>query len=194
MENVIIFQSSPARTASTVLINALYGIIPETQKTCIVGQWNMRRNRPRFKNVQVLKSHDIDLDRLTEAFGKDHRIYFVCSERKALGIHIDEKYKSRKNVCCFDFDELNETESNPLNTIVQTICDRVSNMMQSADDACLGELYVKGGVERLTAMNKRYEEIKHLPFTHIDDFYEIHGSHRDRPQLMLNPLYRFPHL
>jgi len=181
MENVIIFQTSPARTASTVLINALYGIIPETQKTRIVGQWNMRRNRRLFNGVQVLKSHDIDLDRLTEAFGKDHRIYFVCSERNAFGIHIDEKYKSRKNVCCFDFDELNETDQNPLNTIVQTICDRVSNMMRTADDSCLGELSVNGGVERLTAMNQKYEEIKHLPFTHIDPFYEIHGSHRGRP-------------
>ena len=180
MENVIIFQSSPPRTASTVLINALYGIIPAIQKTRIVGQWNMRRNRPLFKNVQVLKSHDVDLDRLTEAFGKDHRIYFVCSERKELGIHIDKKYKYRKNVCCFDFDELNESESNPLNTIAQTICDRVEAMMQTANDQCLGELSVEGGVERLTAMNKRYEEIKQLPFTHIDEFYEIHGSHRDR--------------
>lgn len=180
MENVIIFQSSPARTASTVLINALYGIIPEIRNTGIVGQWNMRRNRPLFKNVQVLKSHDVDLDRLTAAFGKDHRIYFVCSERKALGIHIDEKYKHRKNVCCFDFDELNESVSNPLDTIVQTICDRVGAMMQTANDQCLGELSVKGGVERLMAMNRKYDEIKHLPFTHIDPFYEIHGSHRDR--------------
>jgi hypothetical protein len=93
MKNVIIFQSSPARTASTVLINALYGIIPEIRNTRIVGQWNMFRNRPLFTNVQVLKSHGIDLDRLTEAFGKDHQLYFVCSERKEHGLQIDEKYK-----------------------------------------------------------------------------------------------------
>jgi hypothetical protein len=181
MENVIIFQSSPARTASTFLINALYGIIPETKNTRIVGQWNMYRNRPLFTNVQVLKSHDVDLDRLTEAFGKDHRIYFVCSERKAHGIQIDEKYKSRQNVCCFDFDELNETEHNPLNIIVQTICDRVNIMMQLSNDTCLGKLYIKSGIERLVAMNEKYNQIRHLPFSHIDEFYEIHGSHRNRP-------------
>jgi hypothetical protein len=166
--------------ASTVLINALYGIIPETKNTRIVGQWNMYRNRPLFTNVQVLKSHDIDLDRLSEAFGKDHQLYFVCSERKELGLQIDEKYKSRQNVCCFDFDELNETEQNPLASIIQTICDRVSAMMQLSNDTCLGELCIKSGIQRIVEMNKKCEEIKHLPFSHIDAFYEIHGSHRGR--------------
>jgi hypothetical protein len=138
-------------------------------------------NVQRCKNVQVLKSHDVNLDRLTNAFDKNCRIYFVCSERKALGIHIDEKYKSYRNVCCFDYDELNETDTNPLTTIVQTIYDRFSKMIQSANEKCLCELSVNGGIERLTAMNTRYEEIKHLPFSHIDNFYEMHGSHRDRP-------------
>jgi len=34
--------------------------------------------------------------------------------------------------------------------------------------------------ERIIEMNKRYEEIKSNPFTYIDPFYEIHGSHRNR--------------
>jgi hypothetical protein len=37
-------------------------------------------------------------------------------------------------------------------------------------------------IQRINAMNVRYEEIKHKPFTYIDDFYEIHGSHRNRPK------------
>jgi hypothetical protein len=180
MDSVIIFQSSPARTASTLLINALYGIVPETKNTRIVGQWNMIKNRPLFKNVQILKSHDVDLDRLTNMFGKNCRVYFVCSERKAIGLHIDEKYKSYKNVCCFDYDELNETDANPLDVIVQTIHDRFSKMLEISNEPCLRELSVDGGIERLMAMNKCCEEIKHLPFSHIDNFYEIHGSHRNR--------------
>ena len=181
MENVIIFQSSPVRTASTLLINVLYGIIPAIKNTRIVGQWNMRRNRPLFKNVQVLKTHDTDLDRLTDAYGEYNRLYFVCSERKARGVFIDEKYKLRQNVCCFDFDELNETEQNPLDKIVQTVCDKVNNMMKSSNDGCLGDLCVETGIKRVIEMNKTLEEIKHSPFSYIDDFYEIHGSHRERP-------------
>jgi hypothetical protein len=87
----------------------------------------------------------------------------------------------RQNVCCFDFDELNETEQNPLDKIVQTVCDKVNNMMKSSNDGCLGDLCVETGIKRVIEMNKTLEEIKHLPFSYIDDFYEIHGSHRERP-------------
>ena len=33
-------------------------------------------------------------------------------------------------------------------------------------------------LERVVNMNKRYEEIKTKPFSFIDHFYELHGSHR----------------
>ena len=32
-------------------------------------------------------------------------------------------------------------------------------------------------------MNNRYNEIKDLNFLYIDDFFEIHGSHRNRDKI-----------
>ncbi len=29
-------------------------------------------------------------------------------------------------------------------------------------------------------MNKRIEEIKEKPFSYVDNFYKVHGSHRNR--------------
>ena len=35
-------------------------------------------------------------------------------------------------------------------------------------------------LERIKLMNIRYEEIKNKSFSWVDDFFEIHGSHRNR--------------
>ena len=35
-------------------------------------------------------------------------------------------------------------------------------------------------IKRIELMNKRYDEIKDNNFSYIDDFFEIHGNHRNR--------------
>ena len=38
----------------------------------------------------------------------------------------------------------------------------------------------KNGIARIRDMNRRYEEIKSKPFLYLDEFYHLHGHHRNR--------------
>ena len=57
--------------------------------------------------------------------------------------------------------------------MVENIYNKINKMLKI-------ELSIEGGINRIIAMNKRYEEIKDKPFDYIDDFFEIHGHHRNR--------------
>jgi hypothetical protein len=165
----LIVQTSPKHTASTLLINAVHGLIPElADKRIVTG----KRFTP-FDTILAIKIHNTNIDHLRRLF-RNFRVIFVCSERKELNLFIDPKYKRYPNVVVFDYTELNATEATPLPAVVDTIYSKLSPLLPIRLDkaSCL---------QRLVAMNKRYEEIKQKPFSYIDPFFELHGSHRNRP-------------
>ena len=173
MMKILIIQTSLKHTASTFLVNALYGIIPDLSDKPISKEWNTPKNNDFQENVTVLKSHDTNIDQLMETYGNKYRVFFVCSERPKLNKTLDDKYKYYPNVIMFDFDELNETNENTLEHIVDHIHDKLSRV--------IGIYYNKSTcLKRLTQMNAKYLEIKHYPFSYTDSFFELHGSHRDR--------------
>jgi len=167
----LIIQTSPQHTASAFLINALYGLIPELRNKRIVGIWD-NQFEDYFDDIIIVKCHDIDIDNLTLEYN-NYNLFFICSERKQLNLTINDKYKLYNNVVVFDFDELNKSTTNTLPNIIQHVHNKINNMLNI-------ELNVEGGISRIMDMNKRYEEIKELSFDYIDDFFEIHGSHRNR--------------
>ena len=175
----LIIQTSPHHTASTFLVNALYGLIPKLNNTKIIGIWN-ENFEEYFDDIIVLKNHNTNIDELIERFNKNYKLYFVCSERRSMNYLIDDKYKDYnkyKNVTIFDYNELNETSTNTIPKIMENIYEKISKMLGI-------ELNVEGGVNRIAMMNTRYEEIKEYPFSYIDDFFEIHGSHRNKKNSM----------
>jgi hypothetical protein len=181
----IIFQTSPKDTASTFLTNAIYGLIPElsNKKIITIKTQNIIKTQnfeDYFDQLIVVKCHK-EIDELIEKYKTEYELYFICSERKEINCFIDEKYRDYKNVVIFDFKELNETETNTIPIIIENISNKLNQtIIQDINIELNIELNVKKGIERIHSMNQRYEEIKHLPFTYIDDFYQIHGSHRNR--------------
>lgn len=169
----LIIQTSPQHTASTFLVNAIYGMIPELFDKKIIGSWT-----PNFQNyfndIIAVKSHNTNIDELILEYGKKYNLIFIYSERKEKNKFIDKKYKSYDNVIVFDFNELNETEDYGLEEIVKNIYKKIENPLKNI------KLDTGKCFERLNLMNIRYEEIKHFDFNYIDDFFEIHGSHRNR--------------
>jgi hypothetical protein len=164
----LIVQTSPKHTASTLLVNAIHGLIPAlADKRIITG----KRFAP-FDAILAIKIHNTNIDYLIRLY-QGYRLLFVCSERKDKNLLIDAKYKQYRNVVVFDFNELNATEATPLSTVVDTIHKKLAPLLPIRLDkeSCL---------QRLVAMNARYEQIKHRPFSYIDPFYELHGSHRNR--------------
>jgi hypothetical protein len=175
MGGPLIIQTSPYRTGSTLLVNALYGMIPSIcDKEITMLNDKYWRNKFNGTKAMVVKHHNLHIDKLIKQY-KKHTLFFVCSERKDINRLIDEKYKNMDNIIVFSYEELNETEDNPLTTIIDTIYNKFKNMLDI-------ELDKDSSLKRIQKMNERYLEIKDEPFTYVDTFYHIHGSHRNRPK------------
>lgn len=182
---LLIIQTSPNHTASTLLINSIYGLIPELTNKNIIGEWTNDFHKL-FTDVAVVKCHILNIDELIKKYTekykntyKDLNILFICSERIEKKYIINDKYKTYKNVVVFDFNELNETPKNTLDNIVDNLHTKISILFDNNSITTV-ELNKDTCKERIINMNKRYEEIKCKPFSYIDPFYEIHGSHRNR--------------
>jgi hypothetical protein len=177
---ILIIQTSPFHTASTFLVNAIYGMIPELSSKKIIGTWS--RNFENYfakENIICLKCHNTNLDALSKLYCR-YKVLFVCSERQELDLKIEEKYKKKYgNAVVFEFQELNETIDNPICKIVDNIHYKFQKLLtdQSITEVTLDKATC---IERINSMNARYEEIKSKPFSYVDDFFEIHGSHRNR--------------
>jgi hypothetical protein len=169
-----IIQASPPRTASTVLHNLLHGFICPTTP-CPESDDEIK---------QIIVTHNTDLDyweeRLSGARYQECRWmkwYFVCSERrtlKSLRI-IDPKYYHKKNLLRIQFEELNETPEYSLEQIVENLYVKLKNFLPS--DIKLDR---ESAANRIKNMNLRYQEIKDKDFDYLDQFYGLHGSHRNR--------------
>jgi len=168
---LLIVQTSPPRTASTVLVNALYGLICElSDHPCVyVRQANI--NEEHFKNVILVKTH-ISISAFRTKYTGKYNLLFICSQRKELNKFIKDR---RSDVVVFDYDELNETPTNPVSSIIDNIYNKVRDKIPTDI-----QLDKRLAIERVDAMNARYNEMKDLPFTYHDPFFHIHGSHRDR--------------
>jgi len=172
-KKTLIIQTSPQHTASTFLVNALYGLINELKDKKIIGDW-VHNYDSYFTNTILLKCHDIDIDGFIKKYNEKYNLFFICSERKDKNLFIDNKYKSYDNVVVFDFNELNETETNTIPKIIENIYNKLKNILNI-------ELNMENAINRINKMNQRYEEIKHKSFDYWDEFYQLHGSHRNRP-------------
>jgi hypothetical protein len=177
----IIFQTSPPHTASTVLVNILYGLIPHLKDKPIIYIDN-KESVLTNNNVQnifngndliVIKTHIINIDEWVTRYGKEYNLYFIASTRKDRNLLLDKKYKNYKNLIVFSFNSLNETENNTIYNIVKNVHDRIQNVLDI-------ELNIENAVNRIVSMNNLYETIKGNDFKYYDDFYHIHGSHRNR--------------
>ena len=170
---LLIIQTSPCHTASTFLINAIYGLIPELFDKKIIGIW-VDNFEEYFKNIIVVKNHNTNIDDLINKYNQKYKLVFICSERQEKNYLMDQKYKTYDNVVIFDFNELNETTNYTLIQIIDNIYNKVQKVLPDI------ELNTTKCIERINLMNIRYDEIKDKPFSYIDDFFEIHGSHRNR--------------
>lgn len=178
-KKTLIIQTSPFHTASTLLVNILYGLLPGLFDKKIIGTWTSNwSNIFKHSDIIVLKNHDTNIDKFIRMFGNRYNLYFVCSERKEKKYFINPKYKKYKNVVTFDFAELLETNENSVEDIVKRVHDKLQILLENSHN-----LNLQNGIKRVNDMNDRYKCIQDKPFSYIDPFYEIHGSHRNRKNL-----------
>jgi hypothetical protein len=165
----LIVQASFPRSASTLLVNILYGLIVGLEDQAVI--WNDFRNYygPAITaSVTVFKTHETNLADLDFLLSKKYNTFFVCSER---GRTFDDRSRSLSNVAVLDYNDLN-------NVPVPEVCERVHAVVSDMVPAM--PLSIPNCIGRVEAMNRRSEEIADLPFSFVDPFYQLHGHHRLR--------------
>ena len=164
-----IIQASTSRTASTVLSNILYGLIdpysPISQKG--EGSGDIKKS--------IVVTHNTDIDGWIDRLGEEFTLFFIMSERKDKKRTIKKKDRDKDNVLVFDFNDLNETLEYSVADIVQCVHCRLK---------CFLPEYIllnkELAVLRLICMNALYDCIKDKPFSYCENFFHLHGSHRNR--------------
>jgi hypothetical protein len=180
-KNILIVQTSPMWTASTVISNILYGLILPDNPVIYIQDYE-KLNRLENNKINIIKTHLSKIDVLINLLGSKYELFFVCSERSEPDntFLIDPIYRNYKNVIIFNYDELSD-RSNNVEDIVGNCYRRLKDFLPSNI-----ELNEKSCLERIINMNKLYETIKDKPFDYNYKFYHIHGSHRNRTKM--NPL------
>ena len=171
LSKIRIIQTGDKRTGSTLLVNMVYGFLSRKDRVSIGSP------RDNF----IVKMHTLDLNKWEKKYS-DYNIFWVVSEREKKK-KLDSKYRDKKNVLIIDYNEINETKSNILETICKNIVEKFINFFPKILLAKVEmDVLYRNVLNRIKDMNKRYEEIRTLDFSYIDNFYQIHGAHKTKDQ------------
>ncbi len=163
--NIRIIQTSHTHTGSTVLVNLLQGYFYFSDP--IKFQY---RNLLITKNFFVYKTHNTNIENLIK-MNPEYDLYFISSARGKRRIE-----SVHPRLLQIEYEELLETSTNTL----ETIANNVALKVKAFCPIIAQYINIENGILRIQEMNRRYEQIKHLPFNYCDKFYHIHGSHRNR--------------
>jgi hypothetical protein len=163
MNKILIIQSSFMYTGSSLLINILYGLIPSLHHRYISSE-QVKNNQ----FIEIIKTNNTNIDEHISKYKHLYKyIYFVCSEKNEK--RFNPKYKNYNNVLIFNLNELDETEEQSLEDIINNVHDKLLEMVQI-------NLNKQLCINRINNMKLFYETIKERPFSYIEPFYHIHGS------------------
>ena len=169
-KDIIIIQTGFKRTGTTFLVNLLYGFIAPNE--AIHGFFDIEEPLESFSKYSIFKSHMLNIEDIINKYSDKYQLYFIIAERDE---KIDEKYKELHNVLIFDYyKELLETKDNSVQNIVDSSYEKLSLFLP--DEIHLSK---ESAINRINNMNNVYEEIKDYDFSYIDDFFALHGSHRN---------------
>lgn len=170
--NIKIIQCSEPHTGSTLLLNLIYGYVCPAEEI----HWNTEKL---IDKHCITKTHDVEIDKWMKKYPQ-YKMIFIGSNRENHP-KINNKYNKYKNVLVIDYKDINETDTNSLEKIVNFTFDKFQNIIPKALRHTNDDAETKQNmITRITNMNKLTEEIKNKPFAYWDRFYGIHGSHKNR--------------
>ena len=170
-----IIQTSAARSGSTVLSNILMAFFQPYEPLCFMGKHSY--NKELMKNNVVIKTHDKNIDDWIKKFNDEYDLYFIISDR---GNYDWDKYYQYDKTLYISFEELLESENNLLSCIVENVYTKVGELLPK--DYMVNnrpKVSIQNGINRINNMNDKYEKIKTKPFEFVDNYYQIHGHHRN---------------
>lgn len=171
-----IIQSSNPGSGSTVLVNILMAFFQPYEGVTFMGKNYYKEDM--ISNNIVIKTHDKKIDDWIQNFGEKYELYFIISDRNDYDW---QKYYDYDNILFIQYEELLETDENPLDQISENLYNKIEKFLPLKFMVYnRKKISIKNGTNRITNMNKRYEEIKDKPFEFVDKYYQIHGSHRNK--------------
>ncbi len=171
-----IIQTSYVHTGSTLLSNILYGFFC-CDKPIQVQFMPIPSQTEKLTQNLIVKSHYLGIRRWIHSYNQ-FDMFFVLSER-------DQKYPphfyNMNKILIIEYDTLLESESNPVETIVENVYKKIRNFLPPKFFEPYSEnIMKKNAIRRVKTMNALYENIKNNGFSYFDPFYLLHGNHRNR--------------
>lgn len=166
-----IIQVSPPHTGSTVLANLVVEFFEKNSPVFFTEDFFIPEDRI------VVKSHNVNLDLWVEKFPEES-LYFIISVRDGDDyMQIEQKYQNWPNVLIFNYNEILATNSLTTKCISENVHKKITNFIDFPGSSS------KDLQNRFDNMNECYEKIKNKPFSYIDKYYNLHGSHKGRKPL-----------
>jgi hypothetical protein len=165
MPTPTIIQASFPRAASTLLVNALYGLIVGMQDRPVIFNDFIHMPMPHAREpVTIYKTHETNLADLA-----DPNTYFICSERSGHN-RFAEQFRHDPYISILDYADVTRPPASLCSHLAAIVAAMLPDQLLSVGNC----------IARIHEMNQRYEQIKYLPFDYVDPFYQLHGSHRLR--------------
>ena len=168
---IVIIQTGHMRTGTTLLVNLLYGFMnPNDEIKCL---WEIHHDIQSFQDkCNIYKSHCLNIEGFMQQHQEKYNVFFVCTERDDKTI--SEKYKKMHNVLIFDYNEILETESYTTEQIIENTYNKLRGFLPIS--VSLDKETCKTRIEK---MNETYKEIENKDFSHLNEFFQLHGKHRN---------------
>lgn len=178
-----ILQVSPGGTGSTILTNILQGLIQPDEPIYYATKYKIDEE----SKVVVIKTHNININKWIKTYENKYNIFFICSIRISLNKIMPSVYKKRENIIYINYEDLLEKDDNSIENIVNFVANKIVKKFNqfftintNINETNKIKLDINASIKRVENMNKCYENIKNKPFSYVDSFYQLHGSHRNR--------------
>lgn len=164
MPKTLILLATHPRTGSTLVANAIQGLIEPKARIQVHSRFDPQRLNLLFKTREIVlvKTHQTAVNVWRKKCEGFCDLKVVTIHRQGI-----EDVKGADVELIYDLIE--GLQSKTLALYLAHLLGVDKEKAQAAKD-------------RIDAMNKRVEELKNEPFTVLDEFYHIHGSHRNRPK------------
>jgi len=174
MTKYLIVQASPISTGSTLLMNLICGLIRPDDPVYYASNMMqfIRRHHEDVldERILIIKTHNMGWEHWQKRAKEDNRkLFFICSQR-------DETISPPDGSLLIDYNEILETDDNTLESIISNFYKKMQELF-SGEDISLDE---EACVKRVNEMNIMVDKIKDKPFSHLNRFYHVHGSHRSK--------------
>lgn len=166
---LVIVSACPHRTGSTLLYNAICGLINPEQPII----YTKAPVDSGYSDLSVIKTHSLNTARWLAVLRK-YDVYFICAERLSKKRRFPEKYKT-DNMLIVEYTDLLETPEYTIRDIAGYLGTNIRALLPKRVN-----VNVDTCEERITKMNEMVRRLDGKPFKVWDKFYGIHGNHRHR--------------